>query len=1394
MHVIKKILDYLRNRYVSIRGVVSVSSGRRRPLRVSSVLLLLIALLSGATAAVSGAAPVKAATAARAKAPASPKTRPVKLHQTTPPKNVKPGSPAYPSATAPKLPASATGTVPSKAAAPAKTAAPSIGAKSATASPKVTPAMRAAAVQKAIGSSAVPDTCSGEISPDTVYPCSSPIGNGNTYTLSVPDSNDVLFIDVESTVNSAYGSLTLTAPDGSKVTCQSPKTPYASGLQQCSTSQSGTYTLLVGSSDTDFTVSYMPLLSDTTCAAADPSFSSPVLTGSFAAGQVGTCYTLNAAPGDVLHYNMGVGMQSSTGVVPWIFDATGTRQCYNPNVDGDYTIGDCKLSGTGPYRVLISQAGIAASSYQITMNGVANPAGCQAVAQQAYGQTPDQGTDRCRTLTVAKPGKYDIGVDSSSQFDAMSLYTSAGDKTCVVTESSLSDCDLDAGTYAVVVDDNPVTAQDNYGVTFIAADETQGCTATGDTDFATGPATGSFSGTDEEICLTLPTASGQDDYIFNQAPSSGAATPNAQVVDATGAAQCPQENGMDACVLNGTAPFRIILSNSGSASSATQYRLIVQNTASTAGCSTWSQSGMGDSYGATASFPDANTIDCLAIPAGQHSTGEMIDSTDADGSGGQAWISVNDPTGKEACTGTEAIGCQYQAATTYTAIVTNGTAGHTYNLARRDVSQTATCGTPASTTVGGASTTFGLNSFLDTACYRLSPAATDKLWINARTSAPDGGYDWLEVTDASGTPVCYTGGGSGPCELTGDTDYQVIMIPEYYAGVAVTTHLDTWTVGNASGWASQCTQNHYSAETGWGPVSGTLTESAAGHCATVDVKPNDKFTIYEGGVTKSDLVNGDVLSSENWNSTSGVQNDFCTNTQGASYSAQWLDCQVPSSQTAETAVMIVYPGRTFPGSVSTPTPYTLQSDCLSIDTCASKAVNATVSKISATSGTAGPGNALTVTGTGLTLGDELFLEDSNGTHVATAADQSVNSAGTSLATSLDATGVAAGKYSVELVDQYGMTVSAGSYTVNAAPTPSLSGFTPVTQTQIMSKSLAKGSTTNVGVGGNGGVPSSGATSAKLEITVTNPSTAGSITVYPGSSTKTSTTALNFNAGQTQTDMVDVQLGSGVELYNGAGGALNVTVDTVGYYSSGGASYTPLPEGRILNSTSVASKTTKEINVGGNGGVPSSGASSVALEVTESGAAAAGSAVVYPNGSARPTDPDLSFAKGQSVTEMAIGKLGTGLLVYNNSGGAANFTVNVVGYYSTSGSKFHPITPDRILDTRNAIGDSGNQGVLAGGATRTLLTDSMGIPSKAKAVVVDVTALSPQAAGSLFAFPDNAIDPTGGQDLSFSGGGKATGLVVIPLTGQGGQPSGTVDVHNNSGGTVQIVGDLEGYYA
>lgn len=159
---------------------------------------------------------------------------------------------------------------------------------------------------------------------------------------------------------------------------------------------------------------YRALLSDTTCATADTSFTAPYVQGSLAAGSVGDCYVVNLPSGSVLSYAI-------TGELILFFDATGVQICNGT--------GDCTLTGTAPYRVTVSEpyGGTTASTYTLRLNSLTNPQGCEVVSQQIYGQVPDStSTDRCRSITVATAGSYQIYEAGGLASNVTATHTAAG--------------------------------------------------------------------------------------------------------------------------------------------------------------------------------------------------------------------------------------------------------------------------------------------------------------------------------------------------------------------------------------------------------------------------------------------------------------------------------------------------------------------------------------------------------------------------------------------------------------------------------------------------------------------------------------------------------------------------------------------------------------------------------------------------------------------------------------------------------------------------------------------------------------------------------------------------------------------------------------------------------
>lgn len=123
------------------------------------------------------------------------------------------------------------------------------------------------------------------------------------------------------------------------------------------------------------------------------------------------------------------------------------------------------------------------------------------------------------------------------------------------------------------------------------------------------------------------------------------------------------------------------------------------------------------------------------------------------------------------------------------------------------------------------------------------------------------------------------------------------------------------------------------------------------------------------------------------------------------------------------------------------------------------------------------------------------------------------------------------------------------------------------------------------------------------------------------------------------------------------------------------------------------------------------------------------------------------------------------------------------------TSFYPLTPCRIVDTRNVNGPLGGP-ALAAGATRLFtVTGVCGIPANATSISVNVTITSPTLAGWLALYPGNGSWP-GVSNINFSAGQTRANNAVVFLATDG---SGQVAVRNGSNGAVHFILDVNGYF-
>ncbi|MFL6161938.1 MAG: hypothetical protein ACJ74U_06895 [Jatrophihabitantaceae bacterium] len=113
--------------------------------------------------------------------------------------------------------------------------------------------------------------------------------------------------------------------------------------------------------------------------------------------------------------------------------------------------------------------------------------------------------------------------------------------------------------------------------------------------------------------------------------------------------------------------------------------------------------------------------------------------------------------------------------------------------------------------------------------------------------------------------------------------------------------------------------------------------------------------------------------------------------------------------------------------------------------------------------------------------------------------------------------------------------------------------------------------------------------------------------------------------------------------------------------------------------------------------------------------------------------------------------------------------------------FQPVDSTRVLDTRLGTG------LAAAQTTRFAVTGKGAIPAGASAVAINMTVLKAAKAGSIAVFPGDTVW-TGMASISFAAGQTKQNMITAKLGS-----NGTLAVRNNIPATIQVIGDVVGYY-
>ncbi len=239
--------------------------------------------------------------------------------------------------------------------------------------------------------------------------------------------------------------------------------------------------------------------------------------------------------------------------------------------------------------------------------------------------------------------------------------------------------------------------------------------------------------------------------------------------------------------------------------------------------------------------------------------------------------------------------------------------------------------------------------------------------------------------------------------------------------------------------------------------------------------------------------------------------------------------------------------------------------------------------------------------------------------------------------------------------------------------PSLASYKPIGPTRALDTrggaAVAGGGTATVDVAAVG-VPAD-AQDVVLNITTTNTHSSGYLSAYaPGSTTTTSVS--NWASGQTVANLVVVPVAGGkVTLKNYGSGTVNFIADVAGYYSvrttPDQTVYMPVAPTRIMDTRTgagvaghvaqLAPGQTIKLMISGKSGVPVSGVTAAALNLTATAAKGGGFLVVYPDGTTRPTASSLNFVGSASVANASTMPIGADGAIDIHNGG--NYSVDVI---------------------------------------------------------------------------------------------------------------------------------------
>ena len=317
--------------------------------------------------------------------------------------------------------------------------------------------------------------------------------------------------------------------------------------------------------------------------------------------------------------------------------------------------------------------------------------------------------------------------------------------------------------------------------------------------------------------------------------------------------------------------------------------------------------------------------------------------------------------------------------------------------------------------------------------------------------------------------------------------------------------------------------------------------------------------------------------------------------------------------------------------------------------------------------------------------------------------------------------------------------------------------------------------------GTFGLPTQGLGAVVLNVTATGATDNGYVTVWPCSAPKPYTSVLNYRAGEDIPNTVIAPPDQYGKICLDSSTPVHLIADLDGWFISGDGFYSFTPQ-RAFDTRPygpVIPENPYPFQMTGYFGLPTSGVTSVVLNVTATGATEPGYVTVWPCDQPQPYTSNLNYLPYQDIANAVIATVDSSGRVCFASSTPVHLVADVSGWLA-AGSSLSVVTPRRIFDTRPGDRISTSPVYVLDVAASAGLARG-----ETTALVLNVTAAGASQPGYATVWPcDQAQPPT--SNLNFKANQDIPNMVITKV-------SSANTVCFNSSTPVHLIADLMGWF-